>query len=607
MTKLKIFQKSIIEFLTKLQAAIFIFLLSGCSDGISNLSPTVSVAGPLEAVELSQVRLTSVAEDSDGSISSYLWTQKSGPSVTFSSVVNPSLDFIAPEVSNDEEITVELLVTDNDGGVASSGPVTITVKQSLADLNAIYDYQVTEEDTEVSVFISSLTINVNRDLLSEVSFKIVPMTSSIADPIKATFSIDSMTQTSEGFSLPIFGLFSDYINNVELMFVFTDGSSSILLKEVSTEVYDNPLSLKVIRSVDSMAKPSYSYLFLKSVAGIHILDIDGHFRWAANDPINAISSVYDNGAFKVFVGDEMHELKLSGKVISRVIGHDGLSNIDAHHDVEKGKTGYLVEIDADKVNRSDRVIESILLEIDSDGTTIKEWDFGTIFRKYLEGEGYDSSNFVRDGYDWFHMNSAIYDPLDDSIIASSRENFVVKVDYSSGNISWLLGDETKHWFVNYPALHKFSLTSLDLKPIGQHSLSLVEGDLMLFNNGQFSFQTPDGAPKGDVLSSSPASRYIINADLKQAEVVWSYDPGVYSDICSSIHRDASSPNGDYLVNYSVVDRLDVSEPKKPVRTILRGVNYNMETLFDFELPTFNCRTSWQSRPLSVLSDLRFGS
>ena len=84
-------------------------------------------------VETSPVRLTFVAEDSDGSISSSLWTQKSGPSVTFDSVVNPSLDFIAPEVSNDEEITVELLVTDNDGGVASSGPITITVKQSLAD------------------------------------------------------------------------------------------------------------------------------------------------------------------------------------------------------------------------------------------------------------------------------------------------------------------------------------------------------------------------------------------------------------------------------------------------------------------------------------------
>jgi hypothetical protein len=331
------------------------------------------------------------------------------------------------------------------------------------------------------------------------------------------------------------------------------------------------------------------------------VDIDGYFRWAANDPINAISSVYDSGAFKVFVDNELHELKLSGYVDISSIGHDGLTNIQVHHDVDKGKLGYLVEINADKINRSERIIESILLEIGSDGNTIMEWDFGAIFRTYIEEEGYDASDFVRDGSDWFHMNSAIYDPSDDSIIASSRENFVVKIDYNSKKIIWLLGDETKHWYVNYPSLQALSLSSLDFKPIGQHSLSLVEGNLMLFNNGQFSFQTPEGVPKGEVLYSSPASKYSIDLDLKQATVVWNYDPLIYSDICSSIHRDTLSPNGDYLVNYSVVDRLDTSEPKKPVRTLIRGVNENKEMLFEFEFPNVRCNTSWQSRPLSELS------
>ena len=81
---------------------------------------------------------------------------------------------------------------------------------------------------------------------------------------------------------------------------------------------------------------------------------------------------------------------------------------------------------------------------------------------------------------------------------------------------------------------------------------------------------------------------------------------IYSDICSSIYRDASFMNGDYLVTYSVVDRLDNSEPKKPMRTITRGINENMEMLFEFELPTKRtnpCATSWQSRPISVLTNL----
>ena len=592
---------------SKLQFAIVILFLSGCSGDKSNILPTVSVVAPLEVVELTAVKLTSVSEDSDGSISSYLWKQTSGPSATFESIVSPSLDFIAPEVDRDKSITLQLTVTDNDGGVTLSEEVSITVKQSLADSNPIYDYQVTEDDTQLSVFISSLTIDVSRDLLSAVSFKIEPMQDSAAEPIQVMNSIESLAQADEGISLPVFGLYSDYINTVELKFLFIDGSSSTLLKEVASEVYDNPLTLEVTSPVAHTAKPSYSYFFLKSRSGVYITDIDGHFRWAANDPIKGLHVFYDNGVFMVFDDDKMHKLSLTGKVITSDISQADLSHIEVHHDVDKGKSGYLVEVNADKANRSHRIIESILLEIDSDGNTIKEWDFGIIFQEFIESEGYDSSNFVRDGLDWFHMNSAIYDPSDDSIIASSRENFVVKVDYTSGKIIWLLGDETKHWYVNYPPLQSLSLTSLDVKPIGQHALSLVDGDLMLFNNGQFSFQSPDGVPQGVVLSSSPSSRYSINLESKEAELTWSYDPMIYSDICSSIYRDESVMNGDYLITYTAVDRLDTSEePKKPMRTITRGINENMEMLFEFELPakrTDPCGTSWQSRPISVLTNL----
>ena len=87
----------------------------------------------------------------------------------------------------------------------------------------------------------------------------------------------------------------------------------------------------------------------------------------------------------------------------------------------------------------------------------------------------------------------------------------------------------------------------------------------------------------------------------EAEVIWEYDPLIYSDICSSIFIDDSIENGDYLVNYSAVDRLPRGE--KPVRTLIRGINENKDLLFEFEFPTIFCRTSWQSRPIGELSSL----
>ena len=68
----------------------------------------------------------------------------------------------------------------------------------------------------------------------------------------------------------------------------------------------------------------------------------------------------------------------------------------------------------------------------------------------MRARGDDPSAFVRRGQDWFHNNSATYRASDNSLIVSSRENFVIALDYASGAIKWILGDKTKAWF-QYPS------------------------------------------------------------------------------------------------------------------------------------------------------------
>ena len=65
--------------------------------------------------------------------------------------------------------------------------------------------------------------------------------------------------------------------------------------------------------------------------------------------------------------------------------------------------------------------------------------------------------FVRRGQDWFHNNAVTYRASDDSLIVSSRENFVIALDYQSGAIKWILGDSTKAWY-QYPSLRQYALT-----------------------------------------------------------------------------------------------------------------------------------------------------
>lgn len=63
--------------------------------------------------------ITAVANDSDGSISSYFWSQTSGQSVNISNSSSSSLNFTAPNVSNNTVLGFSILVTDNDGMTAA--------------------------------------------------------------------------------------------------------------------------------------------------------------------------------------------------------------------------------------------------------------------------------------------------------------------------------------------------------------------------------------------------------------------------------------------------------------------------------------------------------
>ena len=147
------------------------------------------------------------------------------------------------------------------------------------------------------------------------------------------------------------------------------------------------------------------------------------------------------------------------------------------------------------------------------GGVLKEWDFATIVRDHMMTGGDDSALFVRPPNDWFHTNAAAYDPRDDSLIVSSREHFVMNVDYETGAIRWVLGDPTKYWWT-FPSLRAKALTLTDggLFPIGQHAVSITsDGLLLLFNAGNRSDFQPEGAPRGESRKYSAVSAYRIDA------------------------------------------------------------------------------------------------
>ena len=272
-----------------------------------------------------------------------------------------------------------------------------------------------------------------------------------------------------------------------------DGSSKQAVTAITTATFDdqgcgynNPTKLQPRTNSTQL---SYDYIFDRSACGDFspvILDSDGALRWVSPLPtlsaLFAASTFFDNAVYMT-QGSQLVRIELDGTVLV-VADYSNIGVVHFHHNIDPGKTGLLIEPDTTSY------FESTILEVDStDGHVLKTFNMADIISAAMIAGGDDPSQFVfPTPTDWFHNNGAAYNRADDSLIVSSRENFVICLDYNTTAIKWILGDPTKKWY-QFPSLRKFALTVApgSLPPIGQHAPSITfDQGLLLFDNGQTS-------------------------------------------------------------------------------------------------------------------------
>jgi arylsulfate sulfotransferase len=326
-----------------------------------------------------------------------------------------------------------------------------------------------------------------------------------------------------------------------------------------------------------------------SLASPIIVDTDAEMRWVVPSTVVATSSALQGDEFVIGTLDSLnvYRLRLDG-TLSQAAVPSSTTYTDFDHNIDFGKTALLAEFDI-----GTKSLESNIAEIDDSGTIYNQWNMAAIISDYMTGQGDNAKAFVRPGSDWFHSNSTAYDPSDDSLIVSSRENFVIKVGYSTGNIIWILGDTTKYWYT-FPSLRAKALTlTAGLPPIGQHGISInSDGNLMLFNDGLGSRSQPAGEPAGLTLPYSAVSVYAIDTASMTAQEVYRFDNGesIDSEICGSAYEAAGQS---VLVDYATAANF--------LQARLVGLDANQNVVFDFQYAnqTGTCNTSWNAIPIAL--------
>jgi hypothetical protein len=440
--------------------------------------------------------------------------------------------------------------------------------------------------------------------LPGLQYTIAPKPGSVSKPVHVEYSISALAARgyvgTNSLTVPVFGLYAGYANQVSVELESDVGATVQLPFIIPTADYVDPTGIYSQPNIVVPRAPGstlgFDFIFIKSTLGSPvIIDTDGEVRWAAPGVSNSMSSSFAGDEF--IIGDaaqpKVYKLRLDGNIIEGQL--PSTTYTDFNHNIDHGKNGFLAEVDA--ASGGVTSIESNVIELsDSISFSIpNHWDLGAILGSYMSSRGDAPAAFVRPGVDWFHSNSAIYDRRDDSVIISSRENFVIKLDYTTGAVIWILGDPTKYWYT-FPSLRAKALTlgPGGLYPIGQHALSITsDGLLMLFNDGLGSLNAPGGTSAGETRTYSAVSAYSINEKSMSAQNVWNYDAGqtILSPICSSAYETAKS----ILVDYAVAD--------DSTKALLVGLDSNHDVLFEFEYPTSNCNTSWNARPIA-LDDLK---
>jgi hypothetical protein len=465
--------------------------------------------------------------------------------------------------------------------------------------------KVTSQVAGTTPFVEFVTLGpIDFSTFTAVSFSIAPKPGASAKAASASYSkaylqsrgyLNTETKT---IRVPVVGLYQGYSNTVTLK--VTQGfSTTTLTDSVVAAAWSDPryLTPTFISPRNKSVALDYSYMLLKNWAGGKaptIIDVDGELRWVGNatefPPVQA-SDFQDNGIL-YGSGTSLIRMELDGtyQLIKDYSVTNDVTKI-GHHNYQAGKTGTLIEVD------TNAQLESTILEVDKAGAVINTFDLAEIIETAMLAGGDDPNTFVRRDADWFHNNSTAYWRASDTLVVSSRENFVIGIDYTTKAIKWILGDPTKFWH-SFSSLRAFELTLAEgsVAPAGQHAVSITtQGELMLFDNGTASFNQPAGAPVGVTRGFAAPRRYTINEGLKTAIMTWSFEHGesVFSPICSSIYQDGSS----YLIDYASVDW------GQSVR--LLGLGANDQVAFEFSFAG-NWEFGWNAQPVHIENMAFFG-
>ncbi|MBO5139787.1 MAG: aryl-sulfate sulfotransferase [Peptococcaceae bacterium] len=401
---------------------------------------------------------------------------------------------------------------------------TITYKQE----KHIITIQKEAEEQFLSEFASG-KYTLQEPLVKVNPYEICPLTAMVLfrTPVKTEVTVIVRGKAAAGdithtfpsgmeHILPIYGLYADYDNQVEI--VLTNGARNVITIHTAPLHPDVPLATSIQTTPEYMGQ---NIMFLTAAMRAMPVGYDyaGDVRWYANRNFAFDLKRLDNG--HILVGTErlvkmpyftsgIYEMAMSGKIFKEYQLPSGY-----HHDQLQMEDGNLLILTFDYYSGT---VEDVCVLVDyNTGEILKKWDYKDILPQNVAGSGSQTEE------DWFHNNAVWYDKKTHSLTLSGRhQDAIINIDYETGALNWIIGDP-EGWPQDMVDRYFFDIVGEEFDwQYEQHAcMILPDGDIFVFDNGHYRAKKKENY----VLNSQNFSRgvrYRINTEDMTIRQIWQY-------------------------------------------------------------------------------------
>ncbi|MEQ7246408.1 aryl-sulfate sulfotransferase [Enterococcus avium] len=421
---------------------------------------------------------------------------------------------------------------------------------------------------------------------------------SVAGKDEATTIKNSFDDYETDHSIPVLGLYPDTENEVTVTLTDESGNSMEKTVTIKTGTLAKSIATIDVKEADTQKMDlgdSELTFVIPSTKRAYAFDANGDVRWHSTRYNSHIFKELTNGNLLYLTKEsndaDTYNVLLETDYLGKIYHRYDFSSSSAANDTGKSE-GEMTVIHHDgielpsgnfllTVNDGSNYIEDTMIELNREtGEIEKTIDLKDILPEAFY-EDYDSTSREDGKVDWFHQNSVEYDEADNSIIISGRhQDTIMKIDYDTSEIKWILGDSS-----GWPESYQKYFLKGDVKASGgQHAAIVLPDqddndettDILYYDNNI-------SVTRGDEETSekySEARQVRINDAEMTIEEVWTFGEALGKDYYTKIIGSARylSNTGNRLVNFGYRDEGQTSS--------IMEVTEEGETVLNVDLTDF---------------------